>query len=367
MRKLLLFLFFSFTLYANEQMAEANKHFEQKEYAQAHALYLQNAESEKNSKAAYRLGWMYEKGNGVSKNGDEAIVWYKKASEWDAVDSDREHAIETYYRSFDAIEDSASTETIMQYASGSFALRAYHTNYVVISQMDKVPQGDAFLKDNTYIKTEAKFQLSLRGDYATEWFGGSQLWTAAYSQRSYWQIFVTSEPFRETNYMPEAFVTIPFYHKLDTVAIKGMSLGFIHQSNGQVEYQDKNDTLNDPSRSWNRLYVKSYFQWDRLFANLTLWYPVLSDATLNDNYDIVDYYGYGLLELNYTYGKLLSRFNGRYNVSTNKGAAELEFTYPIGSSKKIFYYLQGFSGYGQSLIDYHNYVNQVGFGISLSR
>lgn len=167
--------------------------------------------------------------------------------------------------------------------------------------------------------------------------------------------------------MPEAFVTLPFYHKLDTVAIKGVSLGFIHQSNGQVEYQDTNDTIDDPSRSWNRLYVKSYFQWDRLFANLTLWYPMLSDATLKDNFDIVDYYGYGLLELNYTYGKLLSRFNGRYNVSTNKGAAELEFTYPVGSSKKIFYYLQGFSGYGQSLIDYHNYVNQVGFGISLSR
>ena len=363
MFRLYLILTLSISLYANDQLTEANRHFEQKEYSQALALYIQNTDSIKDSKTAYNIGWMYEKGEGVPQNSDMAIYWYKVAAQEDATDHARERAITTFYRSFDAIDDRESSETILQYASGSFAVRAYKTNYAVVSYMDPVPAGDSLQTE--YINTETKFQISIRGDYVSEWFDATQVWTVAYTQTSYWQLFVTSEPFRETNYKPEAFVTFPFYHKLDTIGMKGMSLGFKHHSNGQQEYNDPN--YPSPSRSWNRLYATGYFQWDKLFASLMIWYPIPSSGTLNDNADIVDYYGYGSLELNYTYKKLLSRLTGRFNSNTNKGSAELEFTYPVGDSKKVFYYLQGFTGYGQSLIDYHTDVNQIGFGLSLSR
>ena len=363
MFRILLIATLTFTLYANEHLTEADDLFEQKEYEKAYVLYTEIANKDKDSKAAFKLGWMYEKGKGAPLNSEQAIFWYKKAAQWDSADTDRAKALETYYRTFDAINDSESAETIMQYVSGSFAVRAYKTNYAVISYMDTLPQGDTV--ETEYINMETKFQLSIRGDYISNLFGASQIWTVAYTQTSYWQLFVTSEPFRETNYQPEAFVAIPFYHKLDAIAMKGASFGFRHHSNGQQQYSDINRT--SPSRSWNRLYVSGYFQWNKLFANLTLWYPIHSTGTLTDNADIVDYYGYGSLELNYTHKKLLSRLTGRYNTSTDKGSAELEFTYPVGNSKKVFYYLQGFTGYGQSLIDYHTYVNQVGFGISLSR
>ncbi len=263
--------------------------------------------------------------------------------------------------------DKATSQTIETLQSGLFGLKAHHTNYVVISQMDTVPQGDLLQERTNYIKTETKFQLSLRGDFTTNWFDSKQIWTGAYTQRSYWQLFTESEPFRETNYMPEAFVTIPFNEELDLYGLNALSFGFIHQSNGQKEFQGPVDAIDDPSRSWNRLYVKGYFQWNQLLANLSIWYPIESTGSTNDNADIVDYYGYGLLEVNYAHKELLTSLSARYNLSTNKGAVELEFSYPIAGSKKVFYYAQAFSGYGQSLIDYHTYVNQVGFGISLSR
>jgi len=366
MLKVILFFFLTFTLYANSTLNQADTLFEQKRYAEAYVAYKDLAQRKENSKAAYKLAWMYQEGKGVTKDFETSKAWYQKAAKWDATDRDRAKAVESFYSSFDPLTGD-SAESMMQYMSGNFAVRAFHSNYFVISKLSNAPQGDVIQLNNPYIKTETKMQISLRGDYTTNWFGGAQVWSGAYTQRSYWQLFIESEPFRETNYMPEAFVTLPFFHKLDAIAMKGMALGFIHQSNGQVEYFDDNNTFEDPSRSWNRLYVKGFFQFDKLFATLMLWYPILSPATINDNADIVDHYGYGSLELNYPVGDLLTRFNGRYNIETNKGSAELEFTYPMTSNKKIFYYLQGFTGYGQSLIDYHEYLNQVGFGISLSR
>lgn len=366
MLRVTLFLLITLTLTANTLLDQADALFEEKKYAEAHNVYIEIVHNSENSKAAYKLGWMYQKGEGVTQDTAISREWYKKAAKWDSTDKAKAQAIERYYASYDPLVGNSS-ETIMQYMSGNFAVRAFHTNYAVVSQLSDAPKGDVMQINNPYIQTETKIQISLRGDYTTNWFGASQIWTGAYTQRSYWQLFISSEPFRETNYMPEAFVTFPLFHKLDAIALKGVALGFIHQSNGQVEYFDVNNTLESPSRSWNRLYVRGHFQFYKLYAALTLWYPILSTGTLNDNADIVDYYGYGALELNYPMGDLLARFNGRYNVKEHKGAAELEFTYPMTDNKKIFYYVQGFTGYGQSLIDYHENLQQVGFGISISR
>jgi len=368
MPKFLLIIFLTLTLYANDRLSLADDYFAQKEYGRALQLYVEIAHEKKDPKIAYKIAWMYDNAHGTVKNQAESQQWYKRAAEWSATDEDLAKSVEKLYRSYDPVSSTTTSETMLQYMSGAFFLRAFHPNYVVVSFLDTVPQGDLSQVNQNFIKAETKFQLSLRGDYLSNWFGGDQIWTVAYTQRSYWQLFISSEPFRETNYMPEAFVTVPFFHLLDAAGIKGAALGFIHQSNGQKEYYDptSSNTVN-LSRSWNRLYIKTHYQWGSFFGYLNLWYPISSTGTLHDNADIVDYYGLGELEVNYAYGKLLSRFNGRYNIRKNRGAAQVELTYPVGSSKRVFYYLQGFTGYGQSLIDYHNYINQVGFGISVSR
>jgi phospholipase A1 len=263
-------------------------------------------------------------------------------------------------------------------ANGKFGLRAYYPNYWIVSYTDKSPKGDPALQDPTidgthYIHTETKFQISVRADYVTDWFGFTQMWTGAYTQTSYWQLFIESSPFREINYKPELFVTFPFYHKLDSIGMKAISFGYKHSSNGQP---DSNSTVRvredgpyegSRSRSWNRLYIRGYFQWNNFFGELTVWHRIEEDYATNDNPDIEDFYGQGSLEIAYIREKLLTRVTMRQSFKSGHFSGELEMSHPLPLSDNVFFYLQASTGYGQSLIDYDRHVNQVGFGLSISR
>ncbi len=377
MIRVTLFLLFVTTLYANCNMKAAEVFFQNKEFEKAYDAYYKCAKDTKSSDAAYKLGWLYENGKGVTQNPEKAIYWYKKAAGWNLEFDNKRHVYETIYRNVDPLEDKDSTNTLIQFADGKFGLRAYHPNYAVVSYTDEVPKGDPALEvhspgDTHYINTEVKFQISLRADYITEWFGFSQMWTGAYTQTSYWQIFIESSPFRETNYKPELFVTVPFYHKMDTIGLKALSFGFKHVSNGQPDANGTRVRPDGPiegsrSRSWNRLYARAYFQWDSFFAKATLWHRIKEDFATDDNPDILDYYGHGSFELGYIYKKLLASLTLRPSFSSGRVTGELDISYPVPISDNVFFFLQGFSGYGQSLIDYDRRVRQIGFGLSISR
>jgi len=380
-----------FSLHAETYLDEAEAYFQNEEYEKAYPFYLQSANENQKSEAAYKLGWMCEHGKATELETETAVYWYKKAAEWELNNSNKKKVYETVYQNLDPLNDEASMDTLVQLANGKFGLRAYYPNYAVVSYTDQVPRGEEKYEENSpnpdlqgteYIHTEAKYQISLRADYITNWFGFAQMWTGAYTQTSYWQIFIDSAPFRETNYKPELFVTIPFFHKADTIGLKGMSFGYKHNSNGQPVVDDANRTrTNGPkegsrSRSWNRLYAKGYFQWGHFYSEITAWYRFHEDFVTDDNPDLLDYIGQGEVELGYIHKKLLTRLTVRPSFSKGHVSGELEMSYPVPLSDNVFFYLQAFSGfdfhgnfggYGQSLIDYDQKVNQVGFGLSISR
>ncbi len=375
----ILFLFLIvISLHANDKMNEAEAYFQNEEYEKASRLYKECTDKQENPDAAYKLGWMYENGKGVELDPKKAIYWYKKAAKWELSKSNMEKIYETLYSNLDPLNSEESTNTLVQMANGKFGLRAYYPNYWIVSYTDKSPRGDPALQDPTvdgthYINTETKFQISVRADYLTNWFGFTQMWTGAYTQTSYWQLFIESSPFRETNYKPELFVTFPFYHKLDTIGMKAISIGYKHSSNGQP---DSNSTVRvredgpyegSRSRSWNRLYIRGYFQWNNFFAELTLWHRMKEKYATDDNPDITDYYGQGSLEVGYIQEKLLTRVTMRQSLESGRFSGALEMSYPLPLSDNVFFYLQASTGYGQSLIDYDQHVNQVGFGLSISR
>jgi phospholipase A1 len=201
---------------------------------------------------------------------------------------------------------------------------------------------------------ELKFQLSFKQQIASSGF------YFAYTQKSFWRILdaADSRPFRETNHNPEIF------YRFETGSLQwsnlGLDVGFEHESNGARE---------PTSRSWNRVYITPFVEFDRFSASLKLWHRLSEDVkryptdpTGDENPDIVDFLGHGELRLGY----LLSNSQkidlmGRYNFSAGKGALQCDYSIPFAEINTSLYF-QIWTGYGESLIDYDRSLTRYGLG-----
>ncbi len=278
-----------------------------------------------------------------------------------------------------------------------FGLTPYHDSYFLPVSManskyprisenhhPNAPRTPLQEKYSQYGKTEVEFQISFKKQLSYNFFGWNEFIFAAYTQTVWWQIYERSSPFRETNYKPELYLSVPSSPYLDEYyGLKAVRYGFLHDSNGQDGYR---------SRSWNRLYVKWLWQWKNLFLASRVWYRIPEkektysyyhgngyepDGTEtdphqrgDDNPHIENYLGYGDLTFHYLYST--SQFSSvlRYNFGvggTQRGSVEFNWSYPFFHSKNMFWYTKIFSGYGESLIDYDRSVTKTSFGFSFSR
>jgi phospholipase A1 len=96
-----------------------------------------------------------------------------------------------------------------------------------------------------------------------------------------------------------------------------------------------------------------------------LWYRLKEDASEDDNPDITDYYGIGAIAAMYRWRGNSFSIGGRGNLRTGKGAVQAAWTSPpfLGPLRG---YVQVFSGYGESLIDYNWKQTTIGAGVALS-
>ncbi|MGV0950727.1 MAG: phospholipase A, partial [Azonexus sp.] len=214
--------------------------------------------------------------------------------------------------------------------------------------------------------TEAKFQISFK---ARLWTTDDRRWGlwAAYTQQSQWQLYNgdTSRPFRENNYMPELFVSYrPDVELGGGFNWKLLNAGYNHQSNGRSDVLS-NGTNNGLSRSWDRLFAEFGIERENLALFGTVWYRLPEDSNKDDNPNITDYYGYGKLSALYRWRGNTFSASVRGNLSTGKGAVEANWFSPplLGPLRG---YVQVFSGYGESLIDYNWNQTTIGAGVALS-
>jgi len=253
--------------------------------------------------------------------------------------------------------DGSSKKTIAQIISSSFNLRSYKENYFLpISyryDSNSVPNGTHEAKD-----FETEFQVSIKYDFSSNLLGLGEIWSFGYTQRSWWQVYVESAFFRESNYQPEFFVLIPTYSFMKDKFIKGFKVAFIHQSNGRGgEYE----------RSWNRASFSTFFYTKGLVTELELWYRFRDKNDYNP--DLLDYIGYGQVRFIFPYKQHLFKLMLRSNISKRKSAVEFTYSYPLPGREEgdLFLYFKTFNGYGESLIDYNNDVNKISIGLSISR
>ncbi|XKM12506.1 phospholipase A [Orbaceae bacterium ac157xtp] len=323
-------------------------------------------------KAIYQLAEYYEN----KQDFKNAMLWYKKVAN---------QAIVPTMQAKTVIVDNPSDETIavanvdeikqmrndphtsdslsgfshsndndlIELLDSSLGLRPYHSNYILPISYDSRNHDDG----RKHVETT--FQLSFKKDIFNNAFGYDETIGFAYTQRNWWQITESSSPFRETNYLPEFYLQIP-YNDADSF-YKGTQVGFLHESNGQGDENGK-------SRSWNRLYLESYINVADAYLVPRVWYRIHESRNKDDNHDIQDYLGYGDLNVYLPYDKhlvkLLIRNNLKFN--DNHGAIQADWTYPLGDTG-LYGYVQYFYGYGESLIDYDKKVNRIGIGVALSR
>ncbi len=249
-------------------------------------------------------------------------------------------------------------------SGGRFGVRYHRANYVIARWSNNPGWQDAGdgTKDGESTgdepkSTELKFQLSFKARLWETADRAAAVWLG-YTQQSHWQILDAglSRPFRETDYMPELMFALRPDVEAGGVRWRLANIGFAHQSNGR----------SDPvSRSWNRVYAELGFE-TRDFALLVRpWYRIKEQADKDDNPDITDYLGHGDITAIYrVHGHTLTLM-GRGNLRTGKGAAQFEWSTPplLGPLKG---YLQLFSGYGESLIDYNVRQTTVGIGFALN-
>lgn len=204
-------------------------------------------------------------------------------------------------------------------------------------------------------RLETKFQISLQKPLSYDIFGFNESIAAAYSQTSWWQTAQSSAPFRETNYRPELFISLPVnFNALPQ--LKTLNFGILHESNGQG---------GERSRSWNRLYAKGEFKFGDVSVTPRVWGRIRESS--DDNPHITRYLGRADVIVTAPLGRHFLRLMLRNNLhldGTNKGAAEIGWLFPLWDSG-IYGYLQYFNGYGESLIDYDRRVNKISIGISV--
>ncbi|MCV2368642.1 phospholipase A [Roseateles oligotrophus] len=223
------------------------------------------------------------------------------------------------------------------------------------------PLNTAYGAGDNNKNLEAKFQLSLKTKIWQDILGSPiDLW-AAYTQQSYWQIYNAQEsrPFRETNYQPEAFLTVPLRLGPDWLQMRMLNLGLSHQSNGQ----------SDPlSRSWNRVYATLGLTSGNLSLFVKPWWRVSENVAIDNNPDINDYAGRIELQAVYSFGQhVLSatlQNNLKFNSSTpNRSNAQIEWAVPLIGD--LHGYVRGFAGFGDSLQNYNFRNSGIGLGVSL--
>lgn len=223
--------------------------------------------------------------------------------------------------------------------------------------------------------TQVKFQFSFKYDL---WPSSSHHTVyLAYTQKSLWDLYDKSSPFRESNYAPEIFYA--HYHAEHHgqpnrgCGLFSEQLGFEHESNGEA---------GRASRSWNRVFAEAqatcYGEPGYGLLGLRVWYPI----GVAENRTITRTQGYGELLMGVGVDDDDLHMNGlvtaalRKGTSRNLGKGSLTVdarwrpTYQrlLGKAWKFAPYLwfQFFGGYGETLGTYAARTTSVRLGIGFT-
>jgi phospholipase A1 len=221
--------------------------------------------------------------------------------------------------------------------------------YYTASPFQDVYEGET--PENQRInQNEFKFQLSLMVPVWQSAFNTPLDLNFSYSQLSYWQVYSASAWFRETDYEPEVILNYTFDPNNQLV------LSLNHQSNGRGGQEE---------RSWNRLIAEYTYGHNNWMFKVRGWVLIFkADSSDLYNPNITDYLGHGDILGSYKWNKLIVSLSGGNFERFDRSHFQGTLSYPM--TNKFRLYVQGYSGYGQSLIEYDHRTNAIGLGIAFN-
>ena len=254
---------------------------------------------------------------------------------------------------------------------GTFVVRTYQPNFLLpvhySSNVNKAPSSPTHPDGGTfpqYRQTEAELQLSLRAKVLDDvLLPHASVWLA-YSQQSLWQMWngQDSAPFRSSDYQPEAMVVVPISDQLGDLGggwrWRLVQAGIAHESNG--------DGL-PLSRSWNYAYLGTTLTHGDV-ALRARYNQRLGEQGVDDNPHITDDIGSTELSASWLPGESTMQLTARTSFKDwDRGSLKFEWTHPVFKDKPdgLRYYVQLFTGYGETMLDYNHRQNSVGLGFTL--
>ncbi len=241
----------------------------------------------------------------------------------------------------------AQSKEDVAYIKSLPAFTMYGDNYFV--------SGTSLKKGGfTHKTSDVKFQIGFKQRLKNVAFPLGIFPFLSYKQKSFWNVFEESAPFRETNYNPAIGLIKLFVKNKKITDIVWLS--FEHESNGRNE---------ENSRSWNFFsltYLKPFGKKWQFLAKV--WLPI---GDLSDNPDIISYRGYGSFGVNYKASENIFMDIHLQPAFKNKltGFVKATASFKVSKNRNQFLYIQYFGGYSEDLINYNKNSSNIRVGIVL--
>ena len=173
----------------------------------------------------------------------------------------------------------------------------------------------------------------------------------AYTQLNFWQVYASSQYFRETNYEPEIFIEDHFHPNWL------FRVGLNHQSNGRGGALE---------RSWNRVIETLQLSGENWLIGVNVWQVIFKGQSSDlHNKDITYYLGHESVLFSYKIKDVRASLQlQNLESALHRGSVTATLSYPV--SKHFSVYGEYFNGYGQSLIEYNHATQGVGVGIAFN-
>ncbi len=239
-----------------------------------------------------------------------------------------------------------SEEEIIRYMDGLPPFSIYKDNYFITGiPLNRGIDGET---------ADAKFQISFRHRLTRSRLPFDTFLFLTYTQKSFWDIYQESAPFRDTNYNPG--IGLGRYIVVDNRLTGAAFLQVEHESNGR-------DSLESRSTNWIGFSGK-YFLTSNLAASFKITIPY---ATGEDNSDLYDYRGTGYFTADYKTSDNKWWLTGTYSLRKSVKAINLKFSAGYKISERFNQYIFGelYSGTGDGLLDYKRKDVQLRVGICI--